>query len=51
MNKQSYSVPLSDIIKETQLEPIYMPMPAEECLVVSCDVNRPGLALGGYLDF
>lgn len=51
MNKQSYSVPLSDIIKETQLEPIYMPKPAEECLIVSCDVNRPGLALGGYLDF
>lgn len=51
MNKQTYSVPLSDIIKEMQLESIYMPTPAEERLVISCDVNRPGLALGGYLDF
>ncbi len=51
MAKQTYTVPLSAIIKESTLEVIYMPSPAEERLVSSPDVNRPGLALSGYLDY
>ena len=51
MSKQIYSVPLSAIIKETSLEVVYTPCPPEERMVVSADVNRPGLALSGYLDF
>ena len=51
MAKQSYSVPLSMIIKEHSLEIVYTPCPPEERMVASADINRPGLALSGYLDF
>lgn len=48
---KTFTVPLSDIIRETSLETLYMPKNPEEILVSSSDVNRPGLALGGYLDY
>ena len=51
MNKQLYTVSLSAIIKETSLEIIHMPCNPDERMVTSADVNRPGLALSGYLDF
>jgi HPr kinase/phosphorylase len=51
MSKQSYSVPLSAVIKETSLEIVHMPCAPEERMVTASDVNRPGLALSGYLDF
>ncbi len=51
MPKQSYTVPLSAVIKEATLETVYMPCEPEKRLVSSPDVNRPGLALSGYLDF
>lgn len=46
-----FSVPVSKIIKELALEIVYMPSNPEEILIYSCDVNRPGLALGGYFDY
>ncbi|MBR2319581.1 MAG: HPr(Ser) kinase/phosphatase [Clostridia bacterium] len=51
MAKQIYTVPLSAIIKETSLEVVYTPCPPEERMVTSADINRPGLALSGYLDY
>ena len=51
MNKQTYTVSLSAIIKETSLEIIHMPCNPDERMVTSADVNRPGLALSGYLNF
>ena len=51
MAKQTYTVPLSAIIQETSLEIIYTPCPTEERMVTSADINRPGLALSGYLDY
>ena len=51
MATQSYTVPLSAIVKETSLEVVYTPCPIEERMVMSADVNRPGLALSGYFDF
>ena len=51
MPKQTYTVPLSAIIKEATLETLYMPGNPDERLVGSSDVNRPGLALSGFLDF
>lgn len=51
MDKQTYTVPLSAVIKELALEEVYMPTPAEERMISSSDVNRPGLALSGYFDF
>ena len=51
MASKTYTVPLSAIIKETSLEVVYTPCPPEERMVISADVNRPGLALSGYLDY
>ena len=51
MAKQTYTVPLSAIIQETSLEVIYTPCPPAERMVSSADINRPGLALSGYLDY
>lgn len=48
---KAFTVPLSDIIRETSLETLYMPRNPEEILISSSDVNRPGLVLGGYLDY
>jgi HPr kinase/phosphorylase len=47
----SYSVPLSKIIKEFSLEVMYMPDDAEDTLIHSADVNRPGLHLAGFFEF
>lgn len=46
-----YSVPLSKIIKENGLETEYLPKPAEEILITSPDVNRPGLIFAGYENY
>lgn len=48
---KTFTVPLSGIIKEGQLESIYMPIDSDGILISCCDVNRPGLALGGYFDY
>ncbi|MBQ8351125.1 MAG: HPr(Ser) kinase/phosphatase [Clostridia bacterium] len=45
-----YSVPLSEVIREHKLEAIYLPQPAEEIMVCSTQVNRPGLPLVGFFD-
>ncbi len=48
---KKFSVPLSQIIREMSLETVYMPRDPEAIPVSSADVNRPGLAFGGYLDY
>ena len=48
---KTFTVTLAKIMKELGLETIYMPDNPEELLVSSNDVNRPGLALGGYFDY
>ena len=51
MASKTYSVPLSAVIAEHSLEVAYTPCPPEERMVISADINRPGLALSGYLDY
>lgn len=48
---KKFSVPLSQIIREMSLETVYMPRDPDTIPVSSADVNRPGLAFGGYLDY
>ena len=48
---RTFSVSLAGIIKENMLESVYVPNNPEELLISCCDVNRPGLALGGYFDY
>ncbi len=43
-------ISLSSLINEFKLEKIYLPLPAEEIFVTAPEVDRPGLALSGFLD-
>ena len=45
-----FCVSLAEIIKEHHLEEVYLPHPAEEIMVSSAEVNRPGLPLAGFFD-
>ena len=40
---QTFTVPLSSVMKELGLETIYMPENGENILISSKDVNRPGV--------
>lgn len=46
-----YSVPLSQIIRELNLEPVSLPDAPEKILITTSHVNRPGLLLVGYTDY
>lgn len=48
--KSKYSISLEYIIKEFQLEEIYMPVSAAEIKISSTEVDRPGLAMAGFLE-
>ena len=48
---QTFTVPLSSVMKELGLETIYMPENGENILISSKDVNRPGVDFTGFLDF
>ena len=49
MSKNLYSITLDKLMQELQFEEIYMPVPANEINIVNREVNRPGLALAGFL--
>ncbi len=48
--ESKYSIPLSNIIKEFQLEEIEMPENAAEIVVSNPEVIRPGLTLSGFVE-
>lgn len=48
---QSYSVSLQKIIDAHGLEIVYLPKPAEEILITTNEINRPGIVLTGYVDY
>ena len=48
--ESKYSISLSEIIKEFQLEVVHMPKDPKDIKVTSPEVARPGLALSGYID-
>ncbi len=49
MKKFLYSITLDKLANELQLEEIYSPTPLSEIKIVNREVNRPGLALAGFL--
>lgn len=49
MNTHLYSITLDKLVDELQFEEIYMPVPAKEINIANREVNRPGLALAGFL--
>ncbi len=48
MENEVYTIPLTSIIDEFQLEVIYAPENIAEIQVIRSDVNRPGLKLSGF---
>lgn len=48
---QEFSVSLDRIISEYELEVIYCPSNPKEIMIYNCDVNRPGLQLGGFYEY
>ena len=48
--KEKYTIPLSKIVDEFHLEVLVRPEQYESILVDTPEVNRPGLALAGFLD-
>ena len=45
-----YTIPLTKIIDEFEMEILYEPTNINEILISSSDINRPGLQLAGFLD-
>ena len=46
-----YTIPLSKIIHELQLETAFLPKSADDILIPSRDVVRPGMELNGYHEY
>lgn len=49
--KTEYTVSLKKIIDEHQLEVLFMPSNAEEILITTPEINRPGLHIAGYYEY
>lgn len=47
----NFTVSLASVIQEEEYETLYMPVNAEEVLVSSSDLSRPGLELAGFFDY
>ena len=50
-NSNTFTVPMSKVIKELSLTTVYLPKDPDEILISSTDVNRPGLELNGFFDY
>lgn len=48
---RTYSVSLENIIKQHKLDVVYLPKSAQEILITTAEVNRPGIVLTGYTDY
>ncbi|MEG1426477.1 MAG: HPr(Ser) kinase/phosphatase [Oscillospiraceae bacterium] len=46
-----YTIQLSKIINELLLEDLYLPKSAEDIVIKSREVNRPGIELNGFYDY
>ena len=46
-----FTVKLSNIIKNHHLTPVYLPREADEIVITTPEVSRPGLELAGFLDY
>lgn len=49
--KTDFTIPLSRIIKEFSLEVLNMPCAADDIMISTAEINRPGLHLAGYYEF
>ena len=49
--EHAYSIKLSKIVKDLNVEMIYSPYDLNDVKISSMDVNRPGLQLGGFFEY
>ena len=49
--KQAYHVSLKKIIEDCNLETLFAPRDTEDIHVRTMDINRPGMAFGGFFEF
>ena len=47
----SHSVSLENVIKNNNMETVYLPRPADEIMITTAEVNRPGIVMTGYTDY
>ena len=47
----NFTVSLEKIIKELSLETLYLPCKADEILIKSAEINRPGIQLAGFYGY
>lgn len=50
MTESGFTIPLTKIIEEFELEKIYEPKDIETVLIECADINRPGLQMVGFFD-
>ena len=50
MPTSKYSITLSKLVKDFQLDEIYLPKSSDEILISSTEVMRPGLVLAGFIE-
>lgn len=48
---QTYSVSLEKVIANHNLEVVYLPKSADQILIETAEINRPGIVLTGYTDY
>lgn len=48
--QETYSIPLSQLIAEFALDPVYLPDEPEHITIFNTEVDRPGLALAGFFE-
>lgn len=48
---EEFSVPLRDVINEFQLEDVSDSNKLDDILIMTSDINRPGLQVAGYLEY
>lgn len=46
-----FSVSIAKIIKEIRLQEVYLPRTAEEIMISSRNINRPGIEIAGFFDY
>ena len=46
-----FTVSLGKIIKDFSLETLFLPADANEIMIYSADINRPGLQLVGFFEY
>ncbi len=51
MTGTGFTIPLSKVIEEFELEKIYMPDGGDDIAIQTSDINRPGMQLAGYCDY